>query len=71
MSNRVLTNTNFTRAIRAKEAATLLGIGVSTFWLWVKQGRLPKGTRLSSRCTIWLYTDIENFLTKVTEHADA
>ncbi len=50
------------RAVRAKEAAKILSIGVSTFWNWVAQGKLPKGRRLSPRCTVWLEKDILSFL---------
>ena len=49
-------------AMRAHDAAKFLGVAVSTFWRWVKEGRLPKGRRLSSRCTVWLRADIERFL---------
>lgn len=51
-------------AMRAHDAAKFLGVAVSTFWRWVKEGRLPKGRRLSSRCTVWLRADIERFLRK-------
>lgn len=49
-------------AMRAKSAAHFLGIGESTFWRWVAQGRLPKGTRLSARATVWKREDLEQFL---------
>lgn len=49
-------------AMRAHDAAAFLGVAVSTFWRWVALGRLPKGKRLSSRCTVWLRSDIERFL---------
>lgn len=49
-------------AMRAADAAKHLGIALSTFWRWVSQGRLPKGKRLSARCTVWLRSDIERFL---------
>ena len=42
--------------------AGAMRVAVSTFWRWVKEGRLPKGKRLSSRCTVWLRADIERFL---------
>ena len=48
--------------LRAKSAAAFLGIGESTFWQWVAAGRLPKGTRLSARATVWRRSDLENFL---------
>ena len=28
--------------MRAHDAAKFLGVAVSTFWRWVKEGRLPK-----------------------------
>lgn len=49
-------------AMRAVDAANYLGIAVSTFWRWVQEGKLPKGKRLSRRCTIWMRADIERFL---------
>ena len=50
--------------MRAHDAAMFLGVAVSTFWRWVKEGRLPKGKRLSARCTVWMRADIERFLTE-------
>lgn len=50
------------RVLRAKEAATFLTIGESTFWRWVKEGRLPQGIRLSARCTVWMRESLEIFL---------
>jgi len=49
-------------ALRAKDAAKFLGIGISTFWRWVAQGRIPKGRRLSARATVWMRADLEQFL---------
>lgn len=50
------------RRIRAKQAAFLIGIAESTFWRWVREGRIPQGTRLSKRVTVWKYVDVLNFL---------
>ena len=54
-------------AMRAKSAAAFLDIGESTFWRWVKAGRLPKGTRLSARATVWKREDLERFLNQAAE----
>ena len=51
--------------LRAKDAAAFLGIGPSTFWRWVAEGKLPRGIRLSARCTVWR----REFLEKVLEQA--
>lgn len=56
-------------ALRAKTAAAFLGIGESTFWRWVKEGKLPKGRRLSARATVWLKEDMEQFLEQAAENA--
>lgn len=55
------------KIIRAKQAAELIGIAESTFWRWVSEGRIPQGTRLSKRATVWKYTDVQNFLTRMDE----
>lgn len=57
------------RSMRAKSAAAYLGIGISTFWRWVADGRLPKGTRLSARVTVWKLEDIEQFLNQADGQA--
>lgn len=57
-------------AMRAKSAAAFLDIGESTFWRWVKEGRLPKGTRLSARATVWKREDLERFLNQAAEGAE-
>ena len=59
MSQTIMTNR---RAIRATDGAAYLGIAESTFWRWVSEGRLPKGTRLSARATVWKIEDLEHFL---------
>lgn len=48
---------------RAKEVAEYLGIGLSTVWLYVSQGKL-KSKKLSNRVTIFDIEDIEKLLAK-------
>lgn len=46
--------------IRDKEAARLLGIGVSTLWRWVKERPgFPQPRREGRRCTYWLRAEVE------------
>jgi predicted DNA-binding transcriptional regulator AlpA len=45
----------------AKEVAEYLGIGISTVWLYAKQGKL-KPIRLSPRVTVFDINDIEKFI---------
>ncbi|MBQ0132403.1 MAG: AlpA family phage regulatory protein [Comamonas sp.] len=47
------------QSVRPKGAANLLGVGVSTFWRWVKErSDFPKPRKLSSRCTVFESTSI-------------
>lgn len=50
------------KMLRAKDAAAFLGIGVSTLWKWVKDGRLPKGISLGPRCTVWRQSELGSFV---------
>lgn len=53
--------------MRAKDAAAFLSVGVSTFWRWVAEGKIPKGTKLAARTTVWRRSDIEAFLKEAEE----
>ena len=46
---------------RPKEAARFLAIGLSTFWLFVKQGKI-KTTKLSERITVVSENELERFI---------
>lgn len=47
-------NLSTTQSARPKDAATLLGVGVSTFWRWAKERPgFPKARKLSHRCTVF------------------
>ncbi len=41
------------RQLRVYELAEMLGVSVQTVWRWDKQGRIPKGRRLSPAITVW------------------
>lgn len=62
MSQAVMEQAHNAGAMRAKAGAAFLGIGQSTFWRWVKEGKLPKGRRLSARATVWTRAELEQFL---------
>lgn len=48
--------------LRPKDAAAFLGVGISTLWRWVRDGRIPKGIRLSERATVWRKSDLMSFI---------
>ena len=53
------------RFIRINELMSITGLAKSTVWLWVKQGRLPAGRKLSPRVTVWLESEITAYIAKV------
>ena len=50
--------------VRAREGAAILRVSRATFWRYVKLGLLPRGIRLTARCTLWRVADIEDFVTR-------
>jgi len=46
---------------RAREASQYISVGLSTIWLYVKQGKL-KSYKLSERVTIFKKTDLDNLM---------
>ncbi len=39
--------------VRAKQSAQFLGIAQSTYWLWVKQGKIKQPTKHGARVSVW------------------
>ena len=39
--------------VRANQCAAYLGIGLSTFWLYVEQGRVEKPLKYGKRVSVW------------------
>ena len=53
--------------VRAREGAAILRVSLSTYWRYVQQGLLPRGIRLTPRCTVWRMADLEAFVTRQAE----
>ncbi|WP_288356337.1 helix-turn-helix domain-containing protein [uncultured Cycloclasticus sp.] len=41
--------------------STRYGIGVSTVWAWVKEGKLPSPYKFGDRCTRWKSSELDEF----------
>ena len=39
--------------VRAKASAKYLSIGLSTFWLYIKQGKIKPPTKHGARISVW------------------
>lgn len=50
-------------ALRPKNAAAFLGIGVSTLWRWqTERSDMPRARRLSTRCTVFDRNELQAWL---------
>lgn len=47
--------------LRVNQVAQYMSVGVSTVWLFTKQGKL-KSIKLSDRVTVWAKTEIDAFI---------
>ncbi|WP_308364308.1 MULTISPECIES: hypothetical protein [unclassified Microbulbifer] len=56
---------------RAKECARYLGIGLSTWWLWVNQGKVKRPIKLGPKTSVWKAGYIREFQRKLIEQANA
>jgi len=59
-------NTNIQINMRPKQASQYLGCGISTVWLYAKQGKITP-IKLSERVTIFKKEDLDNFIDKCSE----
>jgi len=54
---------------RAKECAQHLGIGRSTWWVWVSQGRVKRPLKLGPKTSVWTAGYIRELQRKLAEEA--
>jgi excisionase family DNA binding protein len=57
------------RGIRPAEACSILGIGKSTLFRWVAEGKLPAPKKASSRVSLFKLSDLERFLEPASDGA--
>lgn len=53
------------RFMRITEVMRITGLAKSTVWLWVKEGKLPPGYKLSPRITVWRESEIMAYIEEV------
>ncbi len=58
-------NKSNTRLIRIKEVMNKTGIARSTVWYMVKKGTFPVPRKVSPRVTVWVESEIDEFIEKV------
>lgn len=52
----------YPKVLRPREAASYLQISLASFWRLVKRGELPKGIKLSTRCSVWRVEVLDNYI---------
>lgn len=53
--------------VRLDEVLRIFPVGRSTWWQGIKDGRYPKGIKLSPRTTAWKVEDIRNLIETVEQ----
>ena len=56
--------------VRAKECAQFLGIGLSSFWKLVTDGRLERPLKLGPRTSVWKAGKIRQFQQQLIETSE-
>lgn len=56
---------------RVPQITELLCISKSTWWLWVQNGRAPKGRKLSPGVTVWNRAEIHAFIENLSKESDS
>ncbi|MBK6896404.1 MAG: AlpA family phage regulatory protein [Alphaproteobacteria bacterium] len=59
MHNQILPETGF---VRLPEVLKVFPVSKSTWWAGVKDGRFPKGVKLSEKITAWRVEDIRELI---------
>ena len=54
------------KLIRLPQVAELLGVSKSTVWMYAREGKLPKATKLSPRVSVWKLSDVMALIEKVS-----
>lgn len=52
------------RLINIKEVQRLIGMGPSSIYNWIREGKLPAPVKLSQRCTRWKLSSIQQFISE-------
>lgn len=60
----VMKEDNAPEIMSARQVQAFLGIGESTFYTWVREGRLPPGEKWGARMKRWKRTEVLNWRTR-------
>ena len=50
------------RFLRLPEVKNRVGVGRSTLYRWMEEGRFPRSVQLSQKCVVWREADIDDWI---------
>ncbi|MEQ5728895.1 MULTISPECIES: helix-turn-helix transcriptional regulator [Morganellaceae] len=50
------------KLLRLNEVLEIIPMGKSTFYAWIQAGKAPTPVRFGTRCSMWRYRDIIDFI---------
>ncbi|WP_043319134.1 AlpA family transcriptional regulator [Microbulbifer sp. HZ11] len=56
--------------VRAKEAARYLGVGLSSFWKLVADGRIERPIKLAPKTSVWRVSTIRQFQQQLIDSSE-
>jgi excisionase family DNA binding protein len=56
--------------LRAKDIQKLFGIGKSTFYKWINEGKLSRGFKLGERMRAWKRSEVEELIEYFTQQEE-
>lgn len=57
----------FTRLIRLREVQHRVGLGRSTIYRWMSEGRFPKSVQLGGHAVAWVEAEVEAWIAAYVE----
>ena len=62
---------NLDPLLSIKDLKALLGVGESTIWQWVRDGKFPKPIKLSKTLSRWKQSKVEGWINEQSESNQA
>jgi len=50
------------RLLRIQEVLRMVGVGKSTWWKWIGEGKAPRPVKISPRITVWRLSDVQAWI---------
>lgn len=55
---------------RVAQITELLCVSKSTWWLWVQNGRAPRGKKITAGVTVWSRSEIHKLIRDIEQQGD-